>query len=959
MMKRGGFFICVILSVILISTFASAFWPFSNGNKLSGQAVLSPASTVPLYRFLCPTDHFYTTSSTGEGAGCTPEGVLGYIFSSQQEGTVPLYRLFNAGGTNHAYTIDTAQKDLLQTSAYGYIYEGIAGYVFSSQQSGTMPIYRLWCAAGFDNLYTMSVIERDSVTRSGLCAYERVEGYAYPEGSCLDTDGGINGAEVGTATKYTGNKAAESKTDVCAGSSAVTEQSCTYANNVASIITSTLGCVGGYECKSGKCIKIIVPPPTPPVPVVTCGDGKCEGSETCSSCVGDCGACVTPSVKETVTCEFWNNDAMTLQECLSSNTAFSCDGKTECNVAVEGTNGEKLSWKSTCGDTAYTTIDGTNEKISFDCSIPSCTDSDGGKDYYIKGTTAGLLWATSSTVTKEDYCITEGEKAGRLAEYYCQDNLVVSDSYACPFGSLCEDGACTGYEILGENIYLQNGNLVEIDEENANLQEITYSIMVPESQLDNVDIALNKIIETPSSVDEEILFGIEGNEYCYLSNFVPTEGIITEGDTATVSGYNTYYDVSIVYIDSSEVKFSIDGAVTSSLQNGESYEFASGTKIVVNKIIYADTTGELSSVEFSITYKRNLCSITYSGLLDVNEEGEYTFTDSNDKKTIVVYGVPAGYFADKLVLDEKYSPDHWSGYYGGSIRLDADYASDNRLEAKIDIRSDEEQAIVNFDEILQEASRSGGRYTPYLVNENNIYLFEAERDNDKVVVAFWRSNESIVLVYQETRGTTISDLNVTADDLARTLAGQKYTISGNINFEDFEVLLQDLIKDYLVKYPSSLEEGACTPNWECTITPLVCPEFGKQTKSCEDASECGASEITTQISCSIGSCSGCMNGGTCVPFGYRLIPQSGLPSYCDINGELKTQMTVDANGNWAACQNNYECESNLCSSGECIEIAAAIKEAKGFKALFIRALCRMGNLFDENSYQQCLAENLL
>jgi len=77
----------------------------------------------------------------------------------------------------------------------------------------------------------------------------------------------------------------------------------------------------------------------------------------------------------------------------------------------------------------------------------TCTDSDGGKNYETKGTTSGLDWGTTNNVVKTDYCITEGEKAGRLAEYFCQISngvyQVASESFGPENGCYnCKDGVC-------------------------------------------------------------------------------------------------------------------------------------------------------------------------------------------------------------------------------------------------------------------------------------------------------------------------------------------------------------------------------------------------------------------------------------------------------------------------------------------------------------------------------------
>ncbi len=74
--------------------------------------------------------------------------------------------------------------------------------------------------------------------------------------------------------------------------------------------------------------------------------------------------------------------------------------------------------------------------------IPACLDSD-GKNLHKKGKTTGPKFTGEerdlfSSGTYEDECISKGEND--LAEYYCRDGLVVSETFDCPTG--CEDGAC-------------------------------------------------------------------------------------------------------------------------------------------------------------------------------------------------------------------------------------------------------------------------------------------------------------------------------------------------------------------------------------------------------------------------------------------------------------------------------------------------------------------------------------
>lgn len=85
---------------------------------------------------------------------------------------------------------------------------------------------------------------------------------------------------------------------------------------------------------------------------------------------------------------------------------------------------------------------------------------------------------------------------------------------------------------------------------------------------------------------------------------------------------------------------------------------------------------------------------------------------------------------------------------------------------------------------------------------------------------------------------------------------------------------------------------------------------------------------------------------------------NAIPSYCDIDGNIKIQKSPEYDGSWAKCQNNYECESNICSSGECIELANAIKEAGRIKKFFFGILCKIANPISTDEYNDCMV-NLL
>ncbi len=78
--------------------------------------------------------------------------------------------------------------------------------------------------------------------------------------------------------------------------------------------------------------------------------------------------------------------------------------------------------------------------------LGACYDSDGGHDWYTKGT---VSITGSGRDSSTDYCCIEGEycptytDTGRLREFYCKSEAEIAVEYPeCPSGYSCSDGAC-------------------------------------------------------------------------------------------------------------------------------------------------------------------------------------------------------------------------------------------------------------------------------------------------------------------------------------------------------------------------------------------------------------------------------------------------------------------------------------------------------------------------------------
>jgi len=81
---------------------------------------------------------------------------------------------------------------------------------------------------------------------------------------------------------------------------------------------------------------------------------------------------------------------------------------------------------------------------------PECEDSDGGKDYYVKGTLRMSSWVEGKKGV--DMCINVSGSAA-VWELYCDSSLrkgYIRESFICPSG-ICKDGACVNETIIVDN----------------------------------------------------------------------------------------------------------------------------------------------------------------------------------------------------------------------------------------------------------------------------------------------------------------------------------------------------------------------------------------------------------------------------------------------------------------------------------------------------------------------------
>ncbi|KAJ7911373.1 hypothetical protein B0H13DRAFT_2010049 [Mycena leptocephala] len=139
---------------------------------------------LPFYRMFNPTtvDHVYTTDWVVVNADVPTlnfQGVAALVFDTQEESTVPFYRLVNRATSVNFYTIsETERADALQ-NGYTAPPNNPITYIYPTQICGSAPFYRLYQAVETDNFYTTSESERLKFIAKGYTDIG-IAGYVLP-----------------------------------------------------------------------------------------------------------------------------------------------------------------------------------------------------------------------------------------------------------------------------------------------------------------------------------------------------------------------------------------------------------------------------------------------------------------------------------------------------------------------------------------------------------------------------------------------------------------------------------------------------------------------------------------------------------------------------------------------------------------------------------------------------------
>ncbi|MDP2924822.1 MAG: hypothetical protein Q8N99_00460 [Nanoarchaeota archaeon] len=648
----------------------------------------------------------------------------------------------------------------------------------------------------------------------------------------------------------------------------------------------------------------------------------------------------------------------------------------------------------------------------------NCTDSDDGINTKIKGTTSGMRQGVFEIFI--DYCFNENY----VLEGYCKNNLLETGTEQCP--KECKDGMCIGetplkevnrcpdlsnevklrirdMQTIGRNITLKEGgntkegNYMVIYNKNGGVilevsmintdpydtsgtVEFTY-VLTGERQtiilMNTTGTFIRKGVNMFGGYNYTISVDSSG-KYVNIT-WLPENEIDTfycEGDFLILHDYVSSYPNLVEQEKSVEIGYyiSVDEKQINLVPNTTSIDIIkpSGAKESVSVYLYPRDPYCYERIENQIA-----CEFYYSGKYSrLDELGIYNLKGTISFNKIKV--VEKGYFAKNLVLhpDSAYTVSY-SGYYHmyeNQEELSADYyprqTYDKMYKFQVAKFNSENESQILLERLLDDIQ--GMLSSTQDVNGNKIYVLKGL--NDGVSFVLWKSGTNIIL--GSIGSFQSQQQNISIQEFINALSGIPKKDLVSLDYYDLDSLFRIINEQYFELYPSDLTIPTCIANWECEISPVVCPEYGKQIKTCID-NYCGKPNIILEMTCQPGICSGCMTPkkypediSRCIPYGFRVkldnTPVKGEGGgggggesssnssllnnnyYCDIDGALYSQKELELE-----CQNNFECKSNQCSDGKCISLSKEIKEQTG---ILRKIWCFLTNMFNKEGYKQCIGE---
>ncbi|MGC9309258.1 MAG: hypothetical protein ACP5D2_01010 [Candidatus Nanoarchaeia archaeon] len=627
-----------------------------------------------------------------------------------------------------------------------------------------------------------------------------------------------------------------------------------------------------------------------------------------------------------------------------------------------------------------------------------CKESDDGEDYFVKGICKDNAHGYERTF--EDYCgldVNGFYNENILTEFFCEDGKTSSVSYECKSG--CEDGRCLNStkqdkcslldigikkrveeigvenvtliegEEIGEGDYFlvpfYGGHILELDSIDNGTGAYNDSIRIRDIETDNF-YNVNMISEGRGRLiidGEEIKVDYEEGSvsfswypydiidtfYCDLSCNGLVEDIKEPVDVIYGS-YGVEYKLS--YNDSYMMDIWVKGQqidVKKYVANWYRYSGEGGQDISYSVFVFNNSDYPIIYLENRMNWEICTSNIIYAG----NEsEVVYLCSYYDEEQSSSTYN--RVYWVNNNYLFE-FTSGQWQS-------LDDDTRLNIKLDNFIEKLKDNRYRWANpylnygFENILEnELSRCGSELEPFTDDRGEECSPCWECKLEPIICPpHGRQKEVCVdnCCDQTKESTRVCSPGICSGcympqwmgssvekciPYGSRLTKQAIDEDDNIELEEgnFSDYLLDIVSDeqaeFVLKYDKrniryTLVEGETT-----YIYPL---DFGEE----QYFMQLDVIEVNDEEGYVL----------------FNVLVAEEFNAYCSLDGEFRRQKR-----DWSRCQNSYECESNLCSGGECVAINAMIQEASGIKVLGVRVLCRLADLLGiEDSYEGCLAEYL-
>ena len=414
-----------------------------------------------------------------------------------------------------------------------------------------------------------------------------------------------------------------------------------------------------------------------------------------------------------------------------------------------------------------------------------------------------------------------------------------------------------------------------------------------------------KNLETGDSVTLNV--NVANNKATFMLNGYAFESVsdvnvmdytikLTSGKVSSCATYEIV-PVLIDYdqnLDERYVNFEINGEKTSKLDEGDSYILANGAVLSVNEILYQAYAGGIHAVWFCID----------------GEEGEIQAGNVVDEVEISPVSMEADLsnYPELFFKSDVFNAYFVVGWEAPSI--------DNLAMTDIAVGlEDNDYKIENAAKLDSEIS-----------NPLNKNLIVVGRPSENIIAklllgtgSFLSPGEGMIKLFENNGYVQMLVTGYSAEDTRKaTKVLQNYD---DYNLEGKEIIVTGSMSNPQIQ--KSAQPIVVEPEEPQAEEPQPQPEPTPQV------------EVPQKAEC----VSGCQANGNCLPYGTRLL-KDGEQVYCNIDGTLQEQQVLNA-----ACQNNYECSSNQCSNGSCVDLQQLSGKLEETNSLLAKILAWIEKIF--------------